>query len=84
MVLKLGQSLNGLFFSLCSIFVPAFPFDRNNSGSIILKMGGWFHVSSGGHVYILEEVFIGSISPLLGIVAKIIPFGFWEPLTFLV
>jgi hypothetical protein len=29
---KLGQSLGGLSFSLCSIFVPPFLSDRNNSG----------------------------------------------------
>jgi hypothetical protein len=27
-----GRSLDGLSFSLCSIFVPAFPLDRDNSG----------------------------------------------------
>jgi hypothetical protein len=32
MVLKLGQSLGGLSFGLCPIFVPAFPLDWNNSG----------------------------------------------------
>jgi hypothetical protein len=33
MDLKVGQSLDGLSFSICSIFfVPAFPLDRNNSG----------------------------------------------------
>jgi hypothetical protein len=35
---KLGQSLDGLSFSLCSIFVPEFPLDRNNSGLKILKV----------------------------------------------
>jgi hypothetical protein len=33
---KLGQSLNGLSFILCSIFLGGdrkFPLDRNNSGS---------------------------------------------------
>jgi hypothetical protein len=36
---KLGWSLGDLSFSLCSIFVPAFPLDRNNSGLKIVKMG---------------------------------------------
>lgn len=38
---KLGLSLGGLSFSLCSIFGPAFPINRNNSGLKFLKMGGW-------------------------------------------
>jgi hypothetical protein len=29
---KVGQVLDGLSFSLSSIFAPAFPLDRNNSG----------------------------------------------------
>ena len=81
---KLGQSLDGLFFSLCSNFVSAFPLDRKNSGSEILLMGRWPHASTRGHVYLLEVVSSGSISPLLGISAKVIPIGSWEPLTSLV
>jgi hypothetical protein len=33
----MGQSLDGLFFSLCSIFVPAFPLDRDDSGLKVLR-----------------------------------------------
>jgi hypothetical protein len=33
---KLGQSLVGHFFGLCSIFVPSFLLDRNNFGSQVL------------------------------------------------
>jgi hypothetical protein len=36
----LGQLLEGLSFSLCSIYVPNFPLNRNNSGSKVLEMGG--------------------------------------------
>lgn len=36
---QLGQSLDGLFFSLCSIFVPTFLLDRNNSLSKFLNVG---------------------------------------------
>jgi hypothetical protein len=32
-----GQSLDGLSFSLCSIFVPTFPLDRDNSRLKILR-----------------------------------------------
>ena len=37
---KVWQSLDGLSFSLCSIFVPAFPLDRNNSGLKFLRWVG--------------------------------------------
>jgi hypothetical protein len=40
MNLKLGPSLDGLSFSLCSIFVPAFPLDRNNCGLKIMRWVG--------------------------------------------
>jgi hypothetical protein len=46
---KLGQSQDGL-----SIFIPALPLERNNSGSKTLKMGGWLHLSTGGPVCLLE------------------------------
>jgi hypothetical protein len=36
MDLKVGRSLDSLFFNLCSIFVPAFSLDRNNSGLKVL------------------------------------------------
>jgi hypothetical protein len=75
---KLGRSLDELPFSLCSIFVPAFPLDRNNSRS---KMGGSPYFFTGSPVYLLEVVFSVSISPLLGVLAKVIPIKSWEPLT---
>ena len=73
MDLKLDLSLDGLSFRLCSIFVPAFLSDRNNSGSNFLKIGGWPHPSIGAPVYLLGVVSSGSISLLLGIWAKVIP-----------
>jgi len=81
---KLGRSLSSFSFSLCSIFVPVLLLDMNNSGSRILKMGRWPRASNGSHVYLLEVIYLGSISPPLGIGAKVIPTGSWEPLTFLV
>jgi hypothetical protein len=64
---KLGWSLDGIFFGLCPIFVPKFPLNSNNSESRIWEMGRWPNASSGGHVYLLEVVSLGSIFPLLGI-----------------
>jgi hypothetical protein len=37
---KLDQSLDAVSFNLCSIFIPAFSLDRNNSGLKNLKMVG--------------------------------------------
>jgi hypothetical protein len=64
-------------------FVPAFPLDRDNSRSKILRwLGG---PSAGCHVYLLlEGVSSGSISPLLGISTNVIPIGSWKPPTSLV
>jgi hypothetical protein len=78
---KLGLPLDCLSFSLYSIFVPTYLLDRKNSGTKILKMSGWSHFSIEGHVYLLEMVSSGSISRVLGILAKIIPIESWEPLT---
>jgi hypothetical protein len=80
MNLKLGQSLDDLSFSLCSIFAPAFPLDRNKSGSKNLKEG-WWPPFLHWVPYLLEVVSLGSIFPLLGILDKVIPIGSWEPLT---
>jgi len=54
---KVMRSLDGLAFSLCFIFVPALPLDRNNSG---LKFLSWLGgpipqlrpcLSTGGGLY---------------------------------
>jgi hypothetical protein len=61
-----------------SIFAPAFPLDRNNSGLKMFRLvNGPFH--NWGHAFLLEMVSSGSLSPLLGILAKVIPTGSWEP-----
>lgn len=78
--LKLCLSLVGLYVSLFFIFVPGFPLERNNSGSKILKMGGWHRASTGGHVYLLWVASSGSIPPLLGILANAILIESWEHL----
>jgi hypothetical protein len=80
-----GRSLDGLFFSLCSIFVLAFPLDRDNYELNFFRWGrGWPHPSHGGHVYLLEMISSGSIFLLLAILANVIPIGSWESLEFLV
>ena len=74
---KLDWSLDGHSFSLCSTFVPSFLLDKNNSGSEILKVDGWLHLFPGGPVFLLEVVSLGSLSPLLGISAKVILIESW-------
>jgi hypothetical protein len=64
---KLGQLLGGFSLSLYSIFVPAFPLNRKNSGLNFLKTGGYPPFSLCSHVYLLDMVSLVSISPLLGI-----------------
>ena len=78
---KFGWSLGIFSFIFFHIFVPAFPLDRNNSGPEILKVGGWPTVLTGGHVYLLEVFSSGSISPVLGILANVIPIESWLSLT---
>jgi hypothetical protein len=70
---KLGQSTGSISYRLASIFVPVFGLYRNNYGSKILKMGGWHSATTGGHVYLLDVVSSGSISPLFDIFADVIP-----------
>jgi hypothetical protein len=40
----------------------------------------WPQPSIGDHAYPLDMVSTSSISPLLGISAKVLPVGSWEPL----
>ena len=77
---KFGWSLDGLFFSLLH-FCPCISFKQEQFQVKILNMGGWSHASFGSSVYLLEEVSSGSISPLLGILAKAIPIESSDPLT---
>lgn len=65
------------------LFVPAFPFDKEELWIYNFEVGGWPHLSTGGCAYPLDMVSTGSISPLLDILAKVFPVGSWEPLEFL-
>jgi hypothetical protein len=76
-----GQSLEGLSFSLCSIFHPCLYFGQEHFGVKKFDMDAWLHPSTGGYAYLLEVVSTGSFSSLLYISAKVIPFGM--PLAFL-
>jgi hypothetical protein len=63
------------------LFVPAFPLDRRNSGLIFLR---WVIPQPGTMPIQLDIVSTGSILPLLGILANVLPVGSWEPLGSLV
>ena len=71
---KLGLPQDGLSFSLCSIFHPCIPFKqeqfwvKNVEGGLVTQSLHW------SPVYLLEVVSSGSISPLLVISSKVIPF----------
>ena len=73
-----GWACHWMAFPLLSgfiFFVPEFLLVRNNSGSKNLKMRWW-------PIPVLEVVSSGSISPLLGISAKVACTESWESLTF--
>ena len=75
----MGQSLDGLSFSLCSTLCPCISFRQEQFWVKILEMGRWPHLSTGG----LCLTSTGSSSRLYGISANVIPMGSWEALAFL-
>jgi hypothetical protein len=76
---QVRQSLDGLSFSLCSIFfVPVFPLDRNIFWVRNCEMSRWPHSFTRGLAYLLEVVSTGCIYLLLCISANVIPVGSWE------
>jgi hypothetical protein len=78
---KLGQSLDYLSFSLFSIFVLAVLLDKNTSGSEILTVGHEPCPSAWGSVYLLEVDSLSSLTPMLGILAKVTLIESLESLT---
>ena len=76
---KVGWILDGLSFSLCSIFCPCISSRQKQFQVKIFEMGGWAHPSTRGYAHLLEVVSSGSISSLLGISANIFAVGSWEP-----
>ena len=77
---KVGQSLDVLSFSLCSISPPPNPqhFFLEQFWVKNFEMAGWPHPSTGGHVCLLEVVSLVFISQMLGISANAIPIGSWD------
>ncbi|KRY95566.1 hypothetical protein T11_5034 [Trichinella zimbabwensis] len=47
----------------------------------IFDMDGWLNPSTGARACLLDVASIRSMSPLLDILANVIPLGSWEPLT---
>ena len=71
----MGQFLDGLSFRLGSTLCPCISFSQEECWVNIFEVNG----HSGGHAYPLDMVSTGSISPLLGISANVLPVGSWEP-----
>ena len=62
-------------------FYPCFSFRQEQFWVKIFEMGGWPHPSTGDCTYLQEIVSTGSVSPLLAILADVIPVGSWELLS---
>jgi hypothetical protein len=80
---QVGQTLDGLFFSLCSTLCPCISFRQEQFWVNIFEMGGGPHPSTGDRACLLDMVSTGSLSPLLGISTNVIFIGSWESLAFL-
>ena len=78
------RSLDGLTFSLCTIFCLCFSFGQEHFWDNNLEIGRWPHPSTKGHSYLLGVVSSRSISHFLAILGKVIPTESWEPLDSLV
>ena len=77
MSFELGWLLVGHFFSLCS--VPTSILDKANFGSKVLWVGWYPYASTEGPPWKQKVASSGSMSPLLGILAKVICIDSWEP-----
>jgi hypothetical protein len=76
--LKMGwnpKTLVGLSSSLWSNFCPYIFFWKEQLWVNSFETVGWPHRSTGGHAYPRDMVATGSLSPLLGISANVIPVG---------
>jgi hypothetical protein len=62
---QVGKSLDGPFFSFCSIFCPCSSFAEEHFWVKNFEMGMWSHLLTGGRAYLLEVVSTGSISSSL-------------------
>ena len=81
---QVGQSLDGLSFSLFFTLCHCISFRQEQFWVNIFEMGVWPHSSTGNHAYPLDMVSTGSISRLLDILANALPVGSWEPFVSLV
>jgi hypothetical protein len=75
-----GRSLDGLSLSLYPIFCLCLSFGQEHFWVKHFELCVGPHPSTGGHAYLPTVVCIGSISTLLGILAKVITTGSWNPL----
>jgi hypothetical protein len=70
MGLKLGKFLVGYFFSVCSIFVPAFLLDRKKFGLKFLQIVLCSYLSTGVPAWLWEVTSSDSMSSLIEILVR--------------
>ena len=78
---KIGQSLDGLSFNLCSMFCLFLSFGQEHFWVKIFEMDGWPQPSTGGPCLSTGGSLYRLYLPSLGILVKVIDTGSWEPLT---
>ena len=74
---QVGQSPHGTSFSLCYNFCRFLSFEQEHYWAKNFEIGGW-HLPL---TYLLVVVSTGSVSTFLCILAIVISFGSWEPLS---
>jgi hypothetical protein len=62
-------------------FCPCLSFGQGYFWVKNFEIHWWHHPSTEGYAYLLEVVSTGSLSPLLGMSAKVITIGSWELLS---
>jgi hypothetical protein len=75
---NLCQSLDLLFLSFLSIFIPEVLLDRNNTGLEFLTVGWQPHTSTWCPVFLMEEDSTSSLPLLLGISSNVPSFKSWD------
>lgn len=64
--------------SACSAFMLSFLVGRTNYGLIVLWVGWYPYLSTGGPDWLQEVSTSGSITPLLGVSPRVILIDYWE------
>ena len=79
-ILRWGSSGVAVPSVSAPFFCPCLSFRQEHFWVKNIEMAGWPHPLTGDLFSLLEMVSTSSISPMLHILANIIPVGSWEPL----